>query len=296
MSEPLISETALWATCAQSVGELLQDIARTEVLPRWHRLQVDLKSDGSLLSDADRAVQQALANALPELYPAALLGEESAAAEHDALWPQAASASTTLWIADPIDGTTNFVSGLPWYALSVALVHQGQTVVGVTYAPALDCLWHASLDGGAFLNGQRLQLGQAPGKESKSLRNALIGVDMTYLPEPLRQAIANISPSGLTRDATQSSSWRGWRSLGASTLEWCALASGQIQAYVHGGQMPWDAAAGRLILAEAGGCSAPLHQVLGQSPRIGTRQPTAYAGATAGIWPTWQTWLREHTG
>lgn len=168
-------------------------------------------------------------------------------------------------------------------------------MVGVTYAPALDSLWHASLDGGAFLNGQRLQLGKAPGEGSTSLRNALIGVDMTYLPEPLRQTIANISPSGLTRDASQLSPWRGWRSLGASTLEWCALASGQIQAYVHGGQMPWDAAAGRLILAEAGGCSAPLHQVLGQSPRIGSRQPTAYAGATAEIWPTWQTWLREHT-
>lgn len=296
MSEPLISETAFWAACAQSLGELLQNIARAEVLPRWHALQVDLKSDGSLLSDADRAVQQALASALPELYPAALLGEESAAAEQDALWPQAGSANTTLWIADPIDGTTNFVSGLPWYALSVALMHQGKTVVGVTYAPALDRIWHASLDGGAFMNGQRLQLEQTPGKESTSLRNALIGVDMTYLPGPLRQAIANISPSGLTRDATQPNPWRGWRSLGASTLEWCALASGQIQAYVHGGQMPWDAAAGRLILAEAGGCSAPLNQVLGQPPRLGTRQPTAYAGASAGIWPTWQTWLREHTG
>lgn len=292
MTESLISKTALWATCAHAVAELLRRIAQEDLLPRWQSIRVDVKADGSLLSDADTAVQHALARALPGIYPAPLLGEESAIETQTALWPTTGLADATLWIADPIDGTTNFVSGLPWYAISVALVHQGETVVGVTYAPALHSLWHASLHGGAFLNGQRLQLGRSP----TALRDAVIGIDMTYLPTKLRRAIADCSPSGLCRDSEQTAPWRGWRSLGASTLEWCALASGQIHAYVHGGQMPWDAAAGRLIVSEAGGHSAPLPQVLGQPTSVADLQPTAYAGATPGVWQAWQTWLGEHTG
>lgn len=292
MTESLISKTALWATCAHAVAELLRRIAQEDLLPRWQSLRVDAKADGSLLSDADTAVQHALAQALPGIYPAPLLGEESAIETQTALWPTTGLADATLWIADPIDGTTNFVSGLPWYAISVALVHQGETVVGVTYAPALHSLWHASLHGGAFLNGQRLQLGRSP----TALRDAVIGIDMTYLPTKLRRAIADCSPSGLCRGPEQTAPWRGWRSLGASTLEWCALASGQIHAYVHGGQMPWDAAAGRLIVREAGGHSAPLPQVLGQPTSAADLQPTAYAGATPGVWQAWQTWLGEHTG
>ena len=292
MSAPLISNTALWAGCAHTVGELLRTLACQEVLPRWHALTIDLKADGSLLSEADTAVQHALAQALPAIYPAPLLGEESSPEEQAALWDTHTSAPTTLWIADPIDGTTNFVVGLPWYAISVALMHEGKTVVGVTYAPALGTLWHASLGGGAFCNGRRIELPSAP----RALRACLIGVDMTYLPKRLREAIACCSPSGLCRDDDQIAPWRGWRSLGASTLEWCALASGQIQAYVHGGQMPWDAAAGRLILAEAGGHSAPLGQVLGHPTNAATLQATAYAAAAPGVWPAWQDWLREHTG
>ncbi len=293
MLGPLISDTALWASCAQSVADLLRTIAAQEVLPRWQSVRVDHKADGSLLSDADTAVQRALAESLPSLYPAPLLGEESSPALQTALWDSSNLTSASLWIADPIDGTTNFVSSLPWYAISVALMHQGQTVVGVTYAPSLNALWHASLGGGAFMNGQALTLPLT----TRPLHTCLVGVDMTFLPQPLRQIIANISPSGLSDNANQTAPWRGWRSLGASTLEWCALASGQIQAYVHGGQMPWDAAAGRLILAEAGGHSAPLHEMLSPVAQLCIRPegllPTAYAAAAPGVWSAWQAWLHE---
>lgn len=291
MSPPLISDTAFWASCAQTLAALVREIAAQDVLPRWQSTRIDYKTDGSLLSEADTAVQSALAEALPRIYPAPLLGEESPAEQQRALWGRGTDQSS-LWIADPIDGTTNFVAGLPWYAISVALMHQGQTVVGVTYAPALNNLWHASLGGGAFINDQRLQLPQT----SQSLRTCLIGVDMTLLPSGLRQTIANISPSGLTRSADQLAPWRGWRSLGASTLEWCALASGQIQAYIHGGQMPWDAAAGRLILTEAGGDSAPLDVILNPSaptPAPARLAPIGYAAAAPGVWAQWQAWLRE---
>lgn len=289
MSAPLISDVALWANCARSLVSSLSSLAEDTVRPRFDRARVSNKPDGSILTDADLAVQRALPCILERIYPAPLLGEEMPADEQDALWRAGIRGDTALWIADPIDGTANFASGLPWFAISVALMHNGKTVLGATVAPALNRHWHASAGGGSFCNDQSLRLSQYPDR----LRDCIIGVDMTYLPESLRHKIANISPAGIANGYGQTSPWRGWRSLGASTLEWCALASGQIQAYVHGGQMPWDAAAGRLILEEAGGYSATLNAILEHHPN-GTLCPTAFAAATPGIWQAWQQWLREH--
>ena len=291
MSDPLISDTAFWASCTQALVQSLQHLVQQEVQPRFECAQVSTKADGSLLSDADLAVQQALPDILSAIYPAPLLGEEMPAEAQATLWQTGHADGSALWIADPIDGTTNFAHGLPWFATSVALVCQGQTVLGVTIAPALRRTWHASMNAGAFCNGQSLHLGHQP----RQLRNSLVGVDMTYLPAALRHQIANYSPAGITDGDQQLAPWRGWRSLGASTLEWCALASGQINAYVHGGQMPWDAAAGRLILAEAGGKSAPLNDLLGKPTTTATLRPTGYAAAASGLWPAWQEWLREHS-
>ena len=292
MSAPLISETAFWAIVAIELKQSLEALALQEVLPRFEHAQVTIKQDGSLLSDADLAVQQALPATLEAIYPAPLLGEEMPAVRQNQLWQDCINGRSALWIADPIDGTTNFASGLPWFALSVALVHQGVTVVGATIAPALQQSWHGSLDGGSYCNDKRLALTETP----RTLRDCLIGVDMTYLPASLRQQIANISPAGIANGDTQTSPWRGWRSLGASTLEWCALASGQINAYVHGGQMPWDAAAGRLILAEAGGRSDKLAHVLGLSQHATSLSPIGYAAAAPGVWNAWQQWLRDQAG
>jgi myo-inositol-1(or 4)-monophosphatase len=292
MSAPLISETAFWATCAIELSQSLQALASQEVMPRFAHAQVSTKTDGSLLSDADLAVQDALPAILSALYPAPLLGEEMPVEIQRQLWQDCQLGKTSLWIADPIDGTTNFANGLPWFAISVALVHKGNTVLGATIAPALQQNWYASLRGGSFCNGSRLTLGQEP----RYLKDCVVGVDMTYLPAQLRQQIANISPAGVVRDDAQTAPWRGWRSLGASTLEWCALASGQFNAYVHGGQMPWDAAAGRLILAEAGGHSDQLSHVLGLAQHGAFLSPTGYAAAAPGVWNIWQQWLRDQAG
>lgn len=292
MSAPLISETALWATSAIELTQALDTLSSQEVMPRFTRARVSTKADGSLLSDADLAVQNALPAILSALYPAPLLGEEMPAEIQRQLWQDCQRGKTSLWIADPIDGTTNFANGMPWFAISVALVHKGTTVLGATIAPALQQNWYASLGGGSFCNGTRLSLGPEP----RRLKDSVVGVDMTYLPAHLRQQIANISPAGIAQKDAQTAPWRGWRSLGASTLEWCALASGQFNAYVHGGQMPWDAAAGRLLLAEAGGHSQSLQQILGQTVDDDSLSPVGYAAAAPGIWPTWQQWLRDQAG
>lgn len=292
MSAPLISNTALWATCATELAQSLEMLATQEVLPRFENAQISTKPDGTLLSDADLAVQHALPGILESLYPAPLLGEEMPADVQTTLWQNCQNGASSLWIADPIDGTTNFANGLPFFAISVALIHKGITVLGATVAPALHRSWHASLAGGSFCNGTQLKLSTTP----RTLNKCVIGVDMTYLPKSLRHQIANISPAGIAHGDGQIAPWRGWRSLGASTLEWCALASGQIHAYVHGGQMPWDAASGRLLVAEAGGHSHDLATVLGKSALPNLLSPTGYAAAAPGVWLAWQQWLREQAG
>ena len=211
MSAPLISETAFWATCALELKQSLQIIATREILPRFAHAQISTKHDGTLLSDADLAVQNALPNMLSSLYPAPLLGEEMPTEVQQRLWQDCQKGGSAIWIADPIDGTTNFANGLPWFAISVALVHKGVTVLGATIAPALQQSWHASLDGGSYCNDTRLTLSTEP----RSLKECVMGVDMTYLPAHLRQQIAHISPAGITREDGQSAPWRGWRSLGA---------------------------------------------------------------------------------
>ena len=144
------------------MADLLRTIAAQEVLPRWQSVRVDHKADGSLLSDADTAVQRALAESLPSLYPAPLLGEESSPALQTALWDSSNLTSASLWIADPIDGTTNFVHGLPYFAISVALVQQGRSILGVIYNPASNEMFYARKGDGAYLNGTPLPLKASP--------------------------------------------------------------------------------------------------------------------------------------
>jgi myo-inositol-1(or 4)-monophosphatase len=289
MSTPLISDTAFWATCASHLSQSLHDLAISEVLPRFERVQVHTKADGSLLSDADLAVQEQLPSLLESIFPAPLLGEEMDSHSQNILWLDHQAQKGALWIADPIDGTTNFAAGLPWFAISAALVVNGVTVLGATVAPALQRNWYASLAAGSFCNGTQIKLAHTP----SSLKECLIGVDMTHLPHNLRQKIADTSPAGILGSDHQKAPWRGWRSLGASTLEWCALASGHIQAYVHGGQMPWDAVAGKLIVSEAGGHSEHLAQILDVPYEPLKLASIGYAASAPGVWNAWQQWLRD---
>lgn len=150
--------------------------------------------------------------------------------------------SDGLWCVDPVDGTSNFVSGIPHFAVSVAYMRQGRPMLGVVYAPALGEMFSAVAGKGAWLNGQRLPLAGP----AERLAEAIAGIDFKRLPLQLAAQLASDPP------------YHSQRNLGSGALDWCYVASGQFDLYLHGGQYLWDYAAGCLILQEAGGAMATL--------------------------------------
>lgn len=255
---------------------VVRHIAQTEVMPRFLNTPAYRKDDGSVLSDADLAAQTAFAAALPLIIDCPMLGEEMSAQEQKRLWD--AHFSDGLWIVDPIDGTNNFVNGLPHFAVSAAYVANGRAQLGVIFNPVSGECFAAEHGKGAFLNGTRLPLRQT----EKKLSEAIAGVEIKYLRSgKLSSRMNTLAPFGTIR------------SMGSSTLDWCYLASGRYDVYVHGGQKLWDYAAGALIFEEAGGCLATLE---GDDFWSGGHvfKRSAVAALAPELFARWLKWIRDN--
>lgn len=230
------------------------------------------KSDGSSLTDADEATQRALAERLPSIEAGLVLGEEMTADEQAALW---LAGDQGVWVIDPIDGTTNFANGIPIFGLSVAYMVGGQTQFGVVYNPIADDAFYAARGAGAWLNGVRLPLRKAAAR----LDLAVAGADLKRVPPTMAANLAVHSPC------------YSLRNFGSSALEWCFVAAGRLDVYVHGGQMLWDYAVGSLLVEEAGGVASDFSgAVIQPDPR--TKQAVVVA-ASASLHAQWLDWLAE---
>lgn len=195
-------------------------------------LEIGAKStETDLVTTADRASEQWLRDRLAQWRPGdAILGEEGG---------EAAGRTRVRWVLDPIDGTVNFVLGLPQYAVSVAAQVDGRTVAGAVCNVASGELFHARRGGGAFLGDRRLH-----GPRSVPLARAVVGTGFAYSAQTrARQAavVAGLLP--VVADI---------RRLGSAALDLCAVAAGRLDAYFEAGLHAWDYAAGLLIAAEAG--------------------------------------------
>jgi myo-inositol-1(or 4)-monophosphatase len=227
------------ASTLERLGTLVRLVAAEEVMPRYLKVAHHRKTDGSLFTEADLAAQDRLVKLLPTVVPVPVVGEEMPVEVQKERW---SAGENGVWCVDPIDGTSNFVNGLPYFAVSVALMRQGRSVLGVVYDPVSDELFCAERGAGAFLNGERLPIRE----RVPQLKNAMAEVDFKRLSAPLAQALAASPP------------YSSQRNFGASTLEWCYVAAGRFDVYLHGGQKLWDYAAGSLILEEAGGLMCSL--------------------------------------
>jgi len=223
----------------QAVVTACRQVGREEVMPRYLKVSHERKADGSVLTEADVAAQTALIRELCAIAPYPVLGEEMSEAEQHRVWQ---TGGEGFWCVDPIDGTSNFVNGLPFFAISVALIRHGKSVLGVVYDPYRDEAFWAVDGQGAFLNGERLPLKAPP----DDLGRCMAGVEFKRINRQLAANLALIHP------------FSSQRNLGASTLDWCYLAAGRMQVYLHGGQKLWDYAAGCLILRESGGAACAL--------------------------------------
>jgi len=261
-------------TFLDEVIAAVRAVAEQEIMPRYLLVDRQLKEDGSFCTEADIAAQKALASKLQEICPdAVIMGEEMTQQEQVEQW---AKGDAGLWSIDPIDGTSNFLNGLPYFAVSVAFMQQGRSTLGVIYNPVADEMFYAVKGGGAFLNGKALPLK----KHVPILPNAMANVDLKRLDQKLSEHVAAYPP------------YASQRNYGACTLEWCYTAAGYFDLYLHGGQKPWDYAAGSLILEEAGGQMCCLNHDDYWAGSLWQR--SVIAALDPGLFEQWRDWVRSH--
>ena len=150
------------------------------------------------------------------------------------------------WIVDPLDGTTNFLHGIPMFAISIALERQGQIVAGVIYNPAMDELYTAERGGGAFMNDRRLRVAARA-----KLSDAVITTGVPHLGRG-HHGVALIELKNVMGEAA------GIRRFGAASLDLAYVAAGRVDGYWERWLSPWDMAAGILMVREAGGFSSDI--------------------------------------
>lgn len=253
---------------------VLYATATTEIMPRWHQTRVESKADGSLVTAADLAAQTQITEALARLFPdIPLLGEEMTESEQANLL---ALADCGVWVLDPLDGTSNYACGFPGFSISLALIEQGQVVLGAILDPVRGECFTAARGQGAFLNGEPIR----PFASGPELSDCLAMIDLKRLPPQSLAAL--FRPGG----------FRSQRNLGSVALDWCWLASGRVQLYLHGGQRLWDYAAGRLIADEAGAATRQYRKDgITVTEGLTLESQLAIAAANAGLLERWLTFV-----
>lgn len=197
-------------------------------------LQVSLKGPGNYVSQADRKAEDIIYTELARARPGYgfLMEERGAVAGDD---------DQHRWIVDPLDGTTNFLHGIPIFSISIALERQGQLVAAVIYNPAMDELYTAERGGGAFMNDRRLRVAART-----KLSDAVVGCGIPHLGRghhgnflvELRNVMNEVA---------------GVRRMGSAALDLAYVAAGRMDGYWETGLSAWDIAAGLLLVREAGG-------------------------------------------
>lgn len=197
-------------------------------------LQVSLKGPGDYVSQADRKAEEIVFTELSKARPgySFLMEERGEVAGDD---PQ------HRWIVDPLDGTTNFLHGIPIFSVSIGLERQGQMVAGVIYNPAMDELYTAERGGGAFMNDRRLRVAAR-----RNLTDAVVGTGIPHLGRG-HHGIALIDLKNVMNEVA------GVRRLGSAALDLAYVAAGRMDGFWEDWLSPWDMAAGMLMVREAGG-------------------------------------------
>jgi myo-inositol-1(or 4)-monophosphatase len=196
------------------------------------------KSPRDLVTEADLASQKVIRDVLHEAFPDhGFLGEESEVGSHEG---GGEGVPEFCWIVDPLDGTANYVHGLPLYSVSVALEHRGNVLLGVVFNPVNEECFSAIAGGGAFLNGKPLRV-----SECRKLRDALVGSSFAA---DVRRGSDEIVRFGEVVVECQSV-----RRLGSAALTACYVAAGRLDAYWATSVKSWDVASGVVLAREAGG-------------------------------------------
>jgi myo-inositol-1(or 4)-monophosphatase len=212
---------------------LLRDFGEVE------QLQVSVKGPGDFVSTADLKAERTLRAELTRARPGyGLLFEEGGATP--------GSDTRHRWIVDPLDGTTNFLHGIPHFSISIALERDGEIVAGVVYEPTRDEMFSAEKGQGAYVNDRRLRV-----SARRKLGEAVIGTGMPFGPR-VGQAGYSATLDALMRATS------GIRRMGSAALDLAYVAAGRFDGFWEFGLAQWDIAAGILLVREAGGYVSDL--------------------------------------
>jgi len=217
-------ETAI--DLSRAAGDVLNYYASREKL-------VEFKGQANLVTVADKKSEELIIGGILARYPQhSILAEESGSTQPGA---------RVQWIIDPLDGTTNFAHGYPFYCVSIAVEENGEVVCGAVYDPVRDEMYSAARGSGAYCNGERLRVSDV-GRLSEALL-------ITGFPYNFRERLETVI-SQFRRFLVASQAVRRG---GAAALDLCYVAAGRLDGFWELYLQPWDTAAGRVILEEAGG-------------------------------------------
>jgi myo-inositol-1(or 4)-monophosphatase len=222
------------AAARKAARSLVRDFREVE------QLQVSVKGPGNFVSAADHRAEKILREELAKARPGyGFLGEESGLTE--------GSDKTHTWIVDPLDGTTNFLHGIPQFSVSIGLEREGTVVAGVVYNPIADELYIGERGKGAFLNDQRLRVAAR-----RQLADAVFACGLPH---------RGRGDLGLFRREFEAVADKvaGLRRFGSAALDLAWVAAGRVDGYWERNISPWDMAAGLLLVREAGGFVSDLN-------------------------------------
>jgi myo-inositol-1(or 4)-monophosphatase len=253
---------------AQRVAGAALDELRPRLRAANGRVERQRKDDGTPVSSADHEVDERLGSAIAGAFPDhGVLSEERHTTTPDADW---------CWIVDPIDGTSNFIAGLPWWCVSVALAYRGEVVLGIVDAPALDARWTAVLGQGTRRDGEVMRVREPIDPRDAELRHVPLMLTTGTAPRA-RKAGLRLNP----------------RVMGSYALDMVSVAEGVAAGSLAMVPHVWDIAASTLLVTEAGGATVTLQRepLLPLRPGQDYRDRTAIvaAGPTAD-------WVREVLG
>jgi myo-inositol-1(or 4)-monophosphatase len=199
----------------------------------WNRQSVSYKGDFDLVTDIDRRCEELIVATLKNAFPThSFLAEEN---------PYPEGSEPYKWVIDPLDGTTNYAHGFPWFCVSIGLEHEGEMLLGVVYHSMMDELFTAVKGGGAFLNGKPIHV-----SDNQPLRKTLLATGFPY-------DRTRTNENNFDHFFNFHMECRGVRRAGAAALDLANVAAGRLDGYWEVKLKPWDVAAGSLLVTEAGG-------------------------------------------
>lgn len=255
------------------IKNMILTVAKDELLPRFEKISHQHKTDGSIVTEADLAVQTKIEIYLKLHYPeSVVLGEEMTQEEQVLTF----DSGQPVWCLDPLDGTSNFAFGIPYFAISLALIEKGQVTFGLVYDPIRDECFMANTDK-VLLNNNEIKCTS----NIVNLDKSTAIIDFKRLSSSLAINLVKMPP------------YSSQRNFGASALDWCWLAVGRGHVYLHGNQNIWDYAAGHFIFTKCGGIAKTLEEENVFKYKLEKR--SVVAAVNAYLFEQWIDWIKNNS-